>query len=113
MSELTAKLRARVDEIIAPHIAIYGTDAATVKMARLIVAEAENIDRELADERATTERAAELTAWSVATLQRYARARLMGSDALPRAWAGLEVEDTPMGYSFKLSTIPAKLRASA
>lgn len=111
MSDLLRELRTRVDAIIEPHVQLYGADHPPVKMALLILAEAEQIEQQLGELRVTTDRAAQVTGWADATLQKYARMKL-ASEKLPPAWAGLIVEDTGSGYSFVVGSIPPKPRAA-
>lgn len=111
MSELLTVLRARVDQIVKPHVDVYGDSAPVVKMALRVLAEAEAIEAELGERRVTTERAAELTGWAKETLQARARAKLGGQE-LPGAWSGLVVEKTPSGYAFVISSIPENPRAA-
>lgn len=106
------KLRKRVDEIIAPHIRLEGIDYAPVKMALLVLAEAEAIEEQIGREKIGTERASELTGWSVATLQTYARLIVAGEE-VPPAWLGMQVEKTPAGYAYQLGTIPPNPRSAA
>lgn len=113
MSELTRKLRERVDELVRPHVQIYGPDHPPVKMALLVLAEAEAIEQQLGEERVTTDRAHEITGWARETLCKYARMRLDGQDSIPDTWATLQVEDTPSGYVFALGSIPPNPRANA
>lgn len=109
MSELTQKLAARVNDLIAPHIDIYGIETPVVRMALQVVAIANEIDEEISLQKIATDRAVELTGWSAATLQRHARAKIAG-DVMPDAWGGLIVERVAGDYLFVLGTIPEKLQ---
>lgn len=108
-SELLRALRPRVDEIIRPHRDVYGEDAPVVKMALRVLAEAEDLDRELSERTVSTAEAAAATGWSPETLQRWARARIEDAD-LPDAWRGLRVVRSGSGYGFVLSSIPPRSR---
>lgn len=113
MTDMLSELRTRVDRAVAPHLEIYGPEAPVVKMAWLILAEAEDIARELSETRVSTHEAAGRTGWSEQTLQRHARAKLAG-EALPGAWRGLDVICEAGGrYVFVLGSIPAKSTAAA
>lgn len=109
--ELLRELRARVDEAIRPHRDIYGPDAPVVKMALRILAEAEDIERALSEQRLSTAEASERTRWRPETLQKYARMKLAG-EPLPPEWAGLIVEKVGGDYTFVVGSIPEK-RAAA
>jgi hypothetical protein len=106
MSELMRRLRPRVDEIIQPHRDMYGDDAPVVRMALLVLAEAECIAAELDTRKVGTDEAADLTGWHSETLQAKARAALGVGGVLQTRWRGLQVEQTPAGYLFVLSSIP-------
>lgn len=110
MSQLLQELRTRVDALVKPHREVYGDDAPTVRMALLVLAEAEDIERQLGERKVSTAEASERTGWSVETLQKYARMKLAG-DPLPPAWAGLIVEAAGAGYAFVLGSIPEHPRA--
>jgi hypothetical protein len=104
-------LRARVDEMLAPHVRLYGDAAPVVVMARDIVAEAERIASELGARKLTTAEAAHETGWHPETLQSHARERLNGETMAPE-WASLEVDLSPVGgYLFTAGTIPEHPRA--
>jgi len=100
------RLRERVEAEVAP-LRKYDADDRAVRMALTILDAAAEIQAELLAERVTTKRAAELTGWCMATLERRARAQLAGV-VLPAPWAELQVEDTGAGYVFVVGTIPAK-----
>jgi hypothetical protein len=112
VSELLRELRKRVDEIVAPHVEVYGQDAPVVKMALRVLAEAEDIERSLGTLKVTTDRAHELTGWARETLCKYARMKVEGRP-VPAAWEGLIVDESPSGYSFVLGSIPDNPRAQA
>lgn len=99
----------RVEQAIKPHREIYGEAAPVVKMGLRLLAEAEDVDRQLQGERVSTARAASLTGWSEDTLQAKARAVLAG-ETLSGPWANLVVErEGDAGpYVFLLSSIPSK-----
>lgn len=108
MSDLIEKLRKRVDDKLGgPFI-----DERAAAAALWVVQQAEEIAQELAEEHATTERAAEVTGWNQATLQRHANAVLSG-ESVASEWRGLRVEKVGIGYVFVLSSIPKKMKASA
>lgn len=106
MSDLISKLEERVNTAMGvfPH-------PEAVKAAAFVVQQVKEIQQELAEERVTTERAAEITDWNAATLQAHARAVLAGQEA-SREWKGLQVERLGNGYVFVLSSIPRKMKAA-
>lgn len=106
--------RERVEKALQPHVDIYGEDCAVVKMGKRLLAEAEDVERQLEGERVSTARAASVTGWSEDTLQARARAALAG-ETLPGPWANLVVErEGDAGpYVFLLSSIPGKKDAAA
>src|SRR5688500_17087453 len=106
-SDLLRELRSRVDAAVKPHVDIYGPESPVVKMALRILAEAEDIERLLAEKRLSTIEAAERTGWSVETLQNYARRKLAGDD-LPTEWADMDVVLISGNYAFDVATIPPK-----
>lgn len=107
MSDLMRELRTRVDEIIRPHREVYGDEAPVVRMALRVLAEAEDIERRLGEQRVTTERASEITGWHPETLQRNAKAKLDGRPT--RGWEAIDVEVGPGGgYVYLVSSLPRK-----
>lgn len=111
VSELLRELRKRVDGIIAPHVEVYGQEAPVVKMALRVLAEAEDIERNMSAQKVSTDRAHEMTGWARETLCKYAKL-VLEKRSVPDAWRGLEVEGNPSGYVFVLGTIPENPRAN-
>lgn len=112
MSDLLKELRTRVDALVKPHRDVYGDEAPTVRMALLVLAEAEDIERQLGERKVSTAEAAERTGWSIDTLQARAKAKLAG-ESVPPGWERLIVERTGAGYVFALGTIPERMGAVA
>lgn len=110
MSELTRELRKRVEGKLAVLGPYLGSDSAAVRLALEILTEAEQIDRDIAEQWVTTERAVEVTRWNRDTLLKYARASL-ANELLPQAWTGLAARQSPSGWVFRLGTIPLKVAA--
>lgn len=103
--------RKRVDDALKPHLEIYGETSPVVKMGLRLLAEAEQLEQVLAEEKVSTARAAEVTGWHPETLQQYARLKLAGAQ-LPPGWELLVVERTPAGYAFNVGTIPPRASAA-
>jgi hypothetical protein len=112
MSDLLDQLRERVDARVKPHVEMYGDDAPVVKMARLILQDAEEIATTLAEDWRPTAEASAMTGWRVETLQRQARAVLDG-ESLRGHWKGLMVRDTGNGYEFVIGSVPKKRESAA
>ena len=111
MSRFLREFRSRVDRLTAPHRRYYGDSSPVVLFAADVIAEAEELEKELAGAVIATAEASDRTGWSVETLQKYAKLKLAGAE-LPKPWAALQVEETPSGYTFALGTIPPNPRSA-
>jgi hypothetical protein len=112
MNELLTKLRDRAEARIRYEAELHGDDSPAVRMARLLLDDAEQLAAELADAWAPTAEAAARTGWGLETLQRYARV-VTEDGPLPQLWQGLRVEQTPAGYLFLLASIPPNPRRAS
>lgn len=79
---------------------------------RWAAAEIRDAIGEARDVWAGTADAAQSSGWSEDTLLRWAR-RLVAGDGAPAPWSRMEVESTPAGYRYRVSSIPARPSSKA
>lgn len=112
MSDLLEQLRTRVEARVEVVQFTHGENDPSVKMARWVLSQAEEIATTLAEDWRTTAEVSARTGWRVETLQRQARAVIEG-ESLRGHWKGLMVRDTGNGYEFVIGSVPKKRESAA
>lgn len=99
-------------EAKAETFAEWDNDDPRATALRWAAAEIRDAIGEARDVWAGTSDAARASGWSEDTLLRWAR-RATNGERVIGAWARMEVEHTPAGYRYRVSTIPARPSSKA
>lgn len=102
----------RIEKKIDEHVVWDGENSAAVRTARWVVAEIDEAIRKAGTLWRPTSETARITGWDTATLTKWARHKLKGN-RLPFAWRSLEVRRDGDGYTFRVSSIPARAKKAS